>query len=132
MSTLPNTTTLPSGCGVCNKQENLLRCSSCKVIFYCGRDHQYEDRDEHKHWCKGVKAIRDAAEWEKEHLRNFRGGPMMSGDIFTTHIGRFWDLPPLQSWMRGEMGLVRTLSAIWSVRRGAVGKGQGNAALVSE
>jgi hypothetical protein len=42
--------TLP--CGVCAKREKTFRCARCKVVAYCGKDHQKADWNVHKKVCK--------------------------------------------------------------------------------
>lgn len=38
-------------CCVCFQTENLLRCSRCKSVYYCSRDHQRKDWKRHKQNC---------------------------------------------------------------------------------
>jgi len=38
-------------CVVCNKSEKLLRCSRCKVAFYCTKEHQRRDWKRHREFC---------------------------------------------------------------------------------
>lgn len=38
-------------CVVCNKTDKLLRCSRCKVVFYCTKEHQRRDWKRHKEFC---------------------------------------------------------------------------------
>lgn len=45
-------TNLPSGCAICDTKEDLKICTGCRVVSYCGRDHQVEHRKEHKGLCK--------------------------------------------------------------------------------
>ncbi|GFR90008.1 Egl nine-like protein 1 [Elysia marginata] len=40
-----------NACAVCNSTLSLKRCSRCKVIFYCSREHQKEDWIHHKSLC---------------------------------------------------------------------------------
>lgn len=49
------TKALPRGCGVCNKREDLQRCTACDAIVYCGRQHQSADRKAHRSICDAVK-----------------------------------------------------------------------------
>lgn len=42
-------------CGVCNATEKILRCQSCKVMYYCGQEHQIIDRPVHKQSCGLIK-----------------------------------------------------------------------------
>ncbi|KOC59017.1 Egl nine like protein 1 [Habropoda laboriosa] len=39
------------GCVVCNRTDKLLRCSRCKAVFYCTKEHQRRDWKRHKEFC---------------------------------------------------------------------------------
>lgn len=39
------------GCVVCNRIDKLLRCSRCKAVFYCSKEHQKRDWKRHKEFC---------------------------------------------------------------------------------
>ncbi|XP_076666620.1 HIF prolyl hydroxylase isoform X2 [Andrena cerasifolii] len=39
------------GCVVCNRTDKLLRCSQCKAVFYCTKEHQRRDWKRHKEFC---------------------------------------------------------------------------------
>jgi len=39
------------GCRVCGKTEKTRKCARCKVVTYCGREHQREDWRVHKNVC---------------------------------------------------------------------------------
>ncbi|XP_012347168.1 egl nine homolog 1 [Apis florea] len=39
------------GCVVCNRTDKLLRCSRCKAVFYCTKEHQKRDWKRHKEFC---------------------------------------------------------------------------------
>lgn len=38
-------------CRFCDQTENLLRCSRCKLVYYCSKDHQRRDWKRHKPNC---------------------------------------------------------------------------------
>ncbi|RLU16882.1 hypothetical protein DMN91_010951 [Ooceraea biroi] len=38
-------------CVICNKSDKLLRCSRCKVVFYCTKEHQRLDWKRHREFC---------------------------------------------------------------------------------
>ncbi|OXU22458.1 hypothetical protein TSAR_010868 [Trichomalopsis sarcophagae] len=40
-----------SGCMVCGRNDKLLRCSRCKSVFYCTKEHQKLDWKHHKSVC---------------------------------------------------------------------------------
>eukprot|EP00494_Astrolonche_serrata_P033436 UN33705 len=42
-------------CAVCNKKQDLLRCSRCKVVWYCNEQHQREDWGFHQKICHAYK-----------------------------------------------------------------------------
>jgi hypothetical protein len=50
----PISKTLASGCQTCHKTTQLNTCGKCKVVQYCGREHQVADWPEHKNICKKV------------------------------------------------------------------------------
>ncbi|KAK9880443.1 hypothetical protein WA026_011689 [Henosepilachna vigintioctopunctata] len=39
-------------CAICGYSDNLLRCSRCKLIFYCSKDHQKKHWKKHKVDCE--------------------------------------------------------------------------------
>ena len=48
-------------CNVCGKiGVALSRCSKCKVVFYCGREHQLSDWPAHKSQCRVIRKSREA------------------------------------------------------------------------
>lgn len=52
-------------CNICEQySENrttstLLMCNKCKLIFYCGKEHQKIDWKNHKHFCQTISTILD-------------------------------------------------------------------------
>ncbi|XP_051166624.1 reticulocyte-binding protein homolog 2b-like [Leptopilina boulardi] len=47
----------PYKCFVCEERKNLKRCSGCKMISYCCKEHQTQHRSEHKNFCKIISEI---------------------------------------------------------------------------
>ncbi|XP_043478073.1 uncharacterized protein LOC122508661 isoform X2 [Leptopilina heterotoma] len=47
----------PIKCHLCGETKKLKRCSSCRMISYCGKEHQMEHRAEHKKLCKIITEI---------------------------------------------------------------------------
>lgn len=43
-----------NSCRVCNKEDGLRRCSSCKLAYYCSQNHQQSDWRNHKKECKMI------------------------------------------------------------------------------
>jgi hypothetical protein len=42
-------------CIVCGSQDDVKQCQRCKLISYCGREHQLQDWDIHRKYCKKAK-----------------------------------------------------------------------------
>ncbi|KAI1136090.1 hypothetical protein F5Y05DRAFT_123773 [Hypoxylon sp. FL0543] len=66
-----------SGCPVCypslRPQTQLLLCSGCKVVHYCGAEHQKKHRPEHKAACTSIIESRAKLEKEEATLRAHPG-----------------------------------------------------------
>lgn len=49
-----------NSCRICDQTENLLRCSRCRTVYYCSKDHQRQDWKKHKLECPtGKRCERD-------------------------------------------------------------------------
>ena len=48
-------TSLPWGCAVCDSKDDLKTCTGCRVVSYCSKQHQADDRKEHKQYCNFIK-----------------------------------------------------------------------------
>ncbi|CAG8898268.1 unnamed protein product [Penicillium egyptiacum] len=103
---------LPSGCGVCGQEEGLLICSGCKVLSYCGRDHQVADRPAHKSACSAIRRARVKMEEEEQILRNHPGDFMMPADPFTNSAGNFWSVLGTRDYMRARFALVEAMTQV--------------------
>ena len=103
---------LPSGCAICGQQEGLLQCSGCKVLSYCGRDHQVTDRPAHKSACSAIRRARGKMEKEEQILRNHSGDFMMPPDPFTNSVGMFWGVFPTRDYMRARFALVTAMAEV--------------------
>lgn len=44
-------------CIICGQFDRLLKCSRCKIAFYCSKEHQKLDRKNHKSFC--LKSIEE-------------------------------------------------------------------------
>lgn len=53
----------------CSKKDGLNRCSACKVVMYCGRDHQAENRAAHKSLCNKIKKAQAETVRKENELR---------------------------------------------------------------
>lgn len=96
-------------CAKCNSKDKLLRCAACKVIFYCGKDHQLAGRDEHKIACSLIKKGQLRLDIEEQKLRNFPGDFMMAANPFETGVGHFWGMLGTRDYMRARYAVVEGL-----------------------
>ncbi|CAJ1952841.1 unnamed protein product [Cylindrotheca closterium] len=93
----------PYSCNGCKRgglqSLNLVRCSGCKVVKYCCRDHQKKDWSTHKKWCKAFNKVSDIndeidekidwTEWNRrQNERNIKLMSIWVGDLSHT--------PPIQ------------------------------------
>lgn len=99
----------PAACEICQKTDNIMRCGACRSVFYCGRDHQMEDRPDHKTLCKGVKTRQDRLDKEAAPLREFTGDGLTGINMFEERAGYFWKILETRDYMRARMDFVVTL-----------------------
>lgn len=92
----------PQRCPVCSQTSNLLLCGGCKVVSYCGVEHQTSDRPSHKSVCKEVKKTREKLEREETTLRAKPGDIMLPPDVFTNGVGNFWRIVDTRDYMRAR------------------------------
>ncbi|KAJ5934165.1 hypothetical protein N7466_003712 [Penicillium verhagenii] len=105
-----DTATLPKGCAVCGKTETLLRCSACKVLTYCGRDHQTQHRSAHKSACNAVKKARQVSDQAKQDLIN--NPTFLNDNPFVHHVGNFSRLPETRPYVMSISRLIRAIQLI--------------------
>jgi hypothetical protein len=96
-------------CEIFQETVNFMRCGACRSFFYCGRDHQTEDRPSHKTLCKGVKTCQDRLNEEEKKLREFQGDELAQGNLFVTEAGHFWLILETRDYMRARLDVVVTL-----------------------
>ncbi|KGO37184.1 Zinc finger, MYND-type [Penicillium expansum] len=101
---------LSSGCGVCGKKDGVLCCSGCKVMMYCGVEHQIAQRQEHKSACSAIRRCRVDMEKEEKALRDHPGNP------FTYGVGNFWTILSTRPYMRSRAALCNTMSFVNNVQ----------------
>lgn len=101
---------LRNACYVCSRTSHLLRCSRCRVEYYCSREHQTSYYKFHKLICRNIHEGREMIEREKR--------PLLQGDWFEKHVGHFERFPETHAYIdalyRYSMRLtyVRTLDAV--------------------
>ncbi|KAL2706510.1 hypothetical protein AAEP93_001760 [Penicillium crustosum] len=96
----------PSGCGVCGKEDEVLRCSGCRVMMYCGVEHQTTHRQEHKSACSAIRKCRVAMEKEEQALRALPDNP------YTYGVGNFWKIFETRPYMQSRVALCNAMSNI--------------------
>ncbi|KAH8671770.1 hypothetical protein BGZ60DRAFT_527222 [Tricladium varicosporioides] len=102
-------TSLVPHCPVCSKKENLLRCQGCKVMPYCGREHQISDRSSHKSACNAIKKAHNELNRQEQELRSHPGDMSMSANVFEDSVGRFWGIYGTRPYMRARYALAASL-----------------------
>ena len=74
-------------CQLCSNSQSLLRCSSCKVVRYCSKDHQVSDWPQHKSACSGIKKARILMNREEQKLRDQPDGDGFAPpNVFEEHV----------------------------------------------
>ncbi|KAF2031696.1 hypothetical protein EK21DRAFT_62694 [Setomelanomma holmii] len=103
-------TNLVCGCVTpgCAKTHNLNRCSVCKVVQYCSREHQAADRRSHRSVCGKIKKAQANLEYEEEDLRQEEG----DGIFGEGGRGHFWRTHETRDYMRARYTLVEALLKI--------------------
>ncbi|CAH0043432.1 unnamed protein product [Clonostachys solani] len=96
----------PPRCAVCFKKSGLLLCGGCKVIHYCGTEHQAFHRSKHKHERSKLQARTDLA-FEAQSS---------SGDVFQTRVGYFWGIVETRDYMRARFAAANALLQVHTKR----------------
>lgn len=101
-----------SYCKVSSIDSNLSLCQACRVVHYCGRDHQVAHRDDHKQACNAIKKRQKALDLEKTKLRSNPGDFMTPPNLFEEQVGHFWGILETRGYMRARYALVEALLKI--------------------
>ncbi|QUC23391.1 uncharacterized protein UV8b_07632 [Ustilaginoidea virens] len=96
----------PRACELCGSREGLLRCSACQMVYYCGRDCQAADRDDHRTPCGAVKKARRLYQAEETALRQRPPAMLEPGRYFEDHVGDFWSYVETRPYMRARFHMV--------------------------
>ncbi|KAK4194884.1 hypothetical protein QBC40DRAFT_237676 [Triangularia verruculosa] len=86
----------PRCCPICEAVAGLRLCGGCKVVNYCGADHQLSHRPEHKTACNEIKKTREELEREEALLR------AKPDDMFNNGVGHFWGITDTRDYMRAR------------------------------
>ncbi|AEO71896.1 uncharacterized protein THITE_2124766 [Thermothielavioides terrestris NRRL 8126] len=87
----------------------LLRCSGCRAVRYCGRDHQVAHRTMHKSACTKIRKARAKVAEEDHRIRNATPDFMTPANAFETDVGHFWGLVHTRDYMRARFDLAEQL-----------------------
>lgn len=96
-------------CSVCKTQQGLSRCQGCQVAFYCGRDHQAGDWQQHKATCTPTKKTRNKLTSEIEILNTTPSSFMFTERPFENSVGQFWGILDTRDYMRARYAHVEAL-----------------------
>ncbi|KAK7910720.1 hypothetical protein PG985_013201 [Apiospora marii] len=93
-------------CASCDAvRPNLLKCTGCRLVRYCSRDHQAQHRPQHKSLCKHMGKLRTKLEHEDYHVRHATQDFMTPANAFETHVGHFWAVQNTREYMRARFAL---------------------------
>ncbi|KAK0741956.1 hypothetical protein B0T21DRAFT_360446 [Apiosordaria backusii] len=100
----------PNCCPICDATTGLRACGGCRVISYCGPDHQSSHRSEHKTACNDIKKTREKLEREEASLRANPGDVfLLPADVFNTSVGSFWGILGTRDYMRARNAAAHAL-----------------------
>ncbi|KAJ9210657.1 hypothetical protein DTO166G4_7717 [Paecilomyces variotii] len=93
-------------CAQCSATgRKLLRCSGCRAVHYCNREHQTVHFILHKSVCKQIKKARAILAEEDRRVRNATPDFMTPANAFETHVGHFWGIFNTRGYMRARFEL---------------------------
>ena len=107
---------LTSGCVVCavmgGSDKATSVCGGCKLVAYCGREHQTEDWPDHKHTCSKIKKALRKLQEEETNLRNKPSNMMFQANPFENSVGHFWGILDTRAYMRARFGVADAMMEI--------------------
>jgi hypothetical protein len=109
----PLPTTYCSQCLQSEKFVRLLKCSACKVAYYCCKEHQKLDYSEHKKNCKLISSRRAKVNETELDLRTNQEILDSWGDLFdptSGGMGHFWGIFETRDYMRARIGYIVALA----------------------
>ncbi|KAF5007766.1 hypothetical protein FDECE_5938 [Fusarium decemcellulare] len=83
----------------------LLRCSACRAVRYCSREHQVAHRPEHKTACTKIRKARAKLEQEDHGVRHATADFMTPANAFESDVGHFWGIMSTRDYMRARFSL---------------------------
>ncbi|KAF2188687.1 hypothetical protein K469DRAFT_467371, partial [Zopfia rhizophila CBS 207.26] len=98
---------LITGCPPCNTKDDLRRCSGCKVMQYCGQEHQISHRQSHKSACNAIKRSQQTLDEEGQKICEHS-----SGNMFEKEFGRFGTMELAQPYLEARVKLVEEVLRI--------------------
>lgn len=106
-------------CGKCSDTKgNLSRCSGCKTVRYCSREHQTQDWAQHKFFCSKIKKLRSKLYKEDDAVRNATPDFMTPANAFVTSVGDFWGILSTRDYMRARFALADEIRRAGTLDRG--------------
>lgn len=102
-------------CQVCKSTDNLQKCSGCKVIYYCSKEHQNSDWYAHKRCCKAIQKSQNLMDAEEARLHNLPPGTFTPANPFEDSVGHFWGIWETRPYMRLRYSLVEVLLKVDTV-----------------
>ena len=98
-----------SHCNVNSSSLKLLLCQACKVVHYCGRDHQVAHGEHHKKACNAIEKGQQVLDREETKLRSHPGDPTTPPNLFEEQVGHFWGILDTRDYLRARFVLVEAL-----------------------
>ncbi|EXJ78130.1 hypothetical protein A1O3_09291 [Capronia epimyces CBS 606.96] len=97
-------------CGFClEPKSKLSKCTGCRAVRYCCREHQVQDRPGHKSVCNRIKRCRTKLDKEDHAVRNATPDFMTPANAFETDVGHFWGILNTRDYMRARFALADSL-----------------------
>lgn len=99
-------------CGASAWSTKLSRCQACKVVSYCGRDHQIAHRELHKNDCNAIKNVLRKLDREEHRLRTLPPDFFTPANLVEEQAGHFWGIMETRGYMRARYAVVEALLRI--------------------
>lgn len=97
-------------CSLTDTEVTLPRCSACKVVRYCSKDHQIADRPQHVSVCKSIAKCSARMDNEALKLRNQPNDDFFApAHVFENYVGHFWGLHNTRPYMRARYALIEAI-----------------------